>query len=160
MSLTTKRYLEYDISKASTRLKQGEFDLVSYVEMSCVDLADFCMGILKNLDLHKERFPLSLRWLTGNLKCMIKKKWPHISVTEIGRPISDVFFRYIISSAFTNPDLLGILDPAIIINEMSSYNISQVIGVLQGCAWIMNRPGSGSEYPMRRVVKLMKMVSE
>ncbi len=155
-----KRFLEYDISKASTRLQQGEFDIVSYVDKSCIDLAHMCMSVLKNLDIHKAKFPKSLRWITGNLNHLIKKKWSHLSASETGRPISDVFFRYVISSAFTSPNLLGILDPSIMITEMASYNVSQVIGVLQGCAWIMNRPSSSSEYPMKRVVKLMKLVSE
>ena len=155
-----KRYLEFDISKASTRLRQGDFDLETYVEGSCADLATFCMAILSKLESLKEGFPSSLRWLMAQLKDIIKTKWPGISVTELRRPISDVFFRYIISLAFTNPDLLGILDPSIVISEMSYYNISQVLGVIQGCAWIMNRPNPSSEYPMKRVIKLMKMVSQ
>ena len=155
----SKRFLEFDISKASTRLQEGDFDLPLHVESSCKDLSEFCMGVLKNLDAQKENFPASLRWIAANLKHLIRKKWPSISATEVSRPISDVFFRYIISAAFTSADLLGILDPSIVIDEMASYNVSQVFGILQGCAWIMNRTSSSSEYPMKRVVKLMKMVS-
>ncbi len=160
ISTYSKRYLEFDVSKASTHLQEGDFDVQSHIEMSCKDLSGFCTVVIKNLEIHKERFPASLQWITANLKNLIKKKWPGISATEASRPISDVFFRYIISAAFTSPDLLGILDPSIVLNEMSSYNLSQVFGILQGCAWIMNRSTStSSEYPMKRVIKLMKLVS-
>lgn len=155
-----KKYLEYDISKASTRLHSGEFNIVSYVDESCVDLADTCTGMLKNLEKFKGLFPPSLQWITAKLKQAMKNKWPNLTPVEACRPISDLFFRYMISSAFTSPDSMGILDPSIIMDEVSSYNVSQMISVLQGCAWIMSRPiATSAEYPMKRVVKRMKMVS-
>lgn len=156
----SKQYLEYDISKASTRLNHDDFNIVSYVDESCAELADMCTGVLKNLERFKGLFPPSLQWIIAKLKQAMKKKWPTLTDTEVCRPVSDLFFRYMISSAFTSPDTVGILDSSMIMNEMSSYNVSQVISVLQGCAWIMSRPiATSAEYPMKRVVKRMKMVS-
>ena len=156
---TSDRYLEFDVSKANTNLQIEECNLVQYMNTSCQRLADISMHFLKSLNDHKSLFPAPLRWLLAHLKRLITEKWPAISMSDLRRPISDVFFRYIISTAFINPDLLGILDHLVITNEIGWYNLGQVIGVLQGCAWIMNRLDT-SDYPMRRVVKLMDMVSK
>lgn len=152
-------YLEYDVTKASTRLQErGEFNVEEYVDLSSHFLADICSHFLQELNKFQKYFPPSLKWLLGRLKKYMLQKWPHLSLSELRRPISYMFFGFIVSSAFVNPDLLGILDIRIILSDVTWYNFSQVIGVLQGCAWIIDKLES-SDYPMKRVVKHMDMVS-
>lgn len=151
-------YLEFDVSKAGNRLQDEQnCNIPEYINRSSSKLAEFCMFFLRQLDTHKALFPSSLKWLLGLLKALIRKKWPTISPDNLRRPISYVFFGFILSAAFVNPDLCGVLDYRIVVNEQSWYNMSQVIGILQGCAWIVNRLNS-SDYPMTKVVKLMDMV--
>ena len=155
-----KGYLEFDVSKAAQRLKQKgrEFNVVEYINISCSHLAGFCMQIIQQLHMHMDRFPLTLRWILASLKRKMLQKWTDLSPEEIRRPISYVLFGFILSMAFINPDLLGILDRRVVIAQVGWYNLSQVISVLQGCAWIMDRLDN-TAYPMRKVVKLMDMVS-
>lgn len=155
----TQGYLEYDVAKASTRLQGTEnFNIGEHVESSSRFIADTCVQLLVELNKFQSFFPSSLKWLLGRLKKYILQKWPHLSLSSLRRPISYVLFGFIISSAFINPDLLGIVDVRIVLDDKSWYNISQVIGVLQGCAWIIDKLET-SDYPMRRVVKHMDMVS-
>lgn len=152
-------YLEYDVTKAGTRLQaEGEgFNVTEYVATSSCVLADMCMQFLFELNKSLDLFPPSLKWLLHSLKQLIVQKWSSIPSTALRRPLSSVLFGFIISSAFVNPDLLGVLDVRMIIDEVAWYNLSQVIGVLQGCAWIVDKLDS-SDYPMRRVVSHMDMV--
>ena len=155
-----KGYLEFDVSKAAQRLKQKgrDFNVVNYINVSCSHLASFCMQIIQQLYLHMDRFPLTLRWILASLKRKMLQKWTNLKPEEIRRPIGYVLFSFILSMAFINPDLLGILDRRVVIGQIGWYNLSQVISVLQGCAWIMDRLDN-TAYPMRKVVTLMDMVS-
>lgn len=155
-----KGYLEFDVSKAAQRLKEmgREFDVVEYINVSCSHLARFCMQIIQQLHQHMDRFPPTLHWILASLKRKMVQKWHNLKPEEIRRPISYVLFGFILSTAFINPDLLGILDRRVVIGPVGWYNLSQVISVLQGCAWIMDRLDN-TGYPMRKVVKLMDMVS-
>ena len=153
------RYLEYDTVKAGTRLAENDRDnLDEYVDSSSHFIAETCMLFLYQLNRYLNSFPPTLQWLLGSLKGFILQKWPSLPLASLRRPISYVLFSFIISSAFVNPDLLGILDVHIVLTDVIWYNISQVISVLQGCAWIIDKLNN-SDYPMRRVVSHMDMVS-
>ena len=159
-------YLEFDISKAGTRVMDGDSseidDLVSVgnnITSSCQQLADFCTLFLSQLKQHLELFPPTLRWLLCSLKRQIHKKWPKVTPFEVRRPLSYVLFGFILSSAFINPDVLGLLDRRLVLTNVGRYNLNQVGAVLQGCAWIIGRPDSASSYySMQKVVKLVDMV--
>ena len=155
----TEGYLDYDVTKASARLQGTEsFDVSAYIESSSRFIANVCGEFLMELNMYQEFFPPTLKWLLSRLKGFMKEKWPELSNGELRRPVSYMLFGFIISSAFVNPDLLGIMDVRIVLDDVAWYNISQVIGVLQGCAWIIDKVET-SDYPMRRVVRYMDMVS-
>jgi hypothetical protein len=156
----SSRYLEYEVSKISTRFPEDtSVDLNEYATISSQQIAQFCMEILYQLNKHQNHFPPSLKWLLGSLKNLILQKWPSISPSFLRRPISYVLFGFIISSAFINSDLMGVLDIHIAMNDVALHNISQVIGVLQGCAWIVDKLDR-TDYPMRHVVSQMDMVTQ
>uniref|UniRef100_A0A1X7SQI5 Ras-GAP domain-containing protein n=1 Tax=Amphimedon queenslandica TaxID=400682 RepID=A0A1X7SQI5_AMPQE len=153
----TDGYLDYDVTKASARLQgTDDFDVSAYIESSSRFISSVCGEFLVELNRFQEFFPPTLKWLLHRLKKLMKEKWPLLSVAELRRPVSYMLFGFIISSAFVNPDLLGIMDVRIVLDEVAWYNISQVIGVLQGCAWIIDKVET-SDYPMRRVVRYMDM---
>lgn len=167
--LACEEYLEYDVNKAGSRFQHtsNQNGLVSSnaflfnedLDLSCEKLAKLSSQFLENLVSMSGHFPVSLRWLLGNLKSMVKRKWPHISSGELRRPVSDAIFSSILSMAIVNPDSFGVVDPALIISEVGRYNLSQIMSVLQGCVWIMGKPAS-TKYPIQKVVRRMDVVRE
>lgn len=165
--LACEDYLEYDVNKAATRfqLVSEQNGLVSSsaflfsedLEASCNKLSNLAMAFLEKLSLANRQLPISLQWLLGNLRTMVKQKWPNISPTELRRPISDAIFSSILSSPIVNPESFGIVDPSIIISEVGRYNLSQAMSVLQGCVWIMDKTTS-SKYPIYKVVRKIDVV--
>lgn len=161
-------YLEYDVNKAGNRFQQmseltgtlvdsSVFLFSEDLDSSCEQLAKYAMLFLTNLSRMSSQFPLSLKWLMGSLKALVRQKWPGISPADIRRPVSDALFGSILSSAIVNPDSCGILNPQIVISPVGRYNLSQITSVLQGCAWISDKPSS-SKYPIHKVVKRMDVV--
>lgn len=161
-------YLEFDVSKVGTRIMGMEstareefFNVGENLTSSCQQLADFCTLFLLRLEKHLDLFPPTLQWLLGTLKRLIYSKWPKVTAFEMRRPLSYVLFGFILSPAFINPDIFGILDRRLVLTNVGRYNLNQVGAVLQGCAWIIGRPDSASSYySMQKVVKLMDMVRE
>lgn len=168
--LMCEDYLEYDVNKAGSRFQASTevqtgplLDTTTFLfsedlESSCEQLAKLSMMFLESLVKLLGQLPLSLRWLLGNLKSLVQQKWSGISPTELRRPISDILFGSILSSAVVNPDSYGIVNPTMVIGPVARYNLSQVTAVLQGCAWILDKPSS-SRYPIHKVVKRMNVVS-
>ena len=165
--LMCEDYLEYDVNKAGNRfqansegpLLDGSAFLFSEdLESSCEKLAILSTMFLKNLNKMLGQFPLSLRWLLGNLKSLMRQKWSGISQVELRRPISDILFGSILSLAIVNPESYGIIDPSMVIGPVVRYNLSQIMAVLQGCVWILDKPSS-SKFPIHKVVKRMNVVS-
>jgi hypothetical protein len=128
------------------------------LDVSCQKLARLSTLFIENLVSMSRHFPVSLRWLLGNLKTMVKQKWPHINSRDLRRPISDAIFSSILSLAIVNPDSYGVIDPSLIISEVGRYNLTQVMTVLQGCVWIMGKPAN-NKYPVQKVVRRMDVVS-
>ena len=167
--LAIQEYLEFDVTKAGSRfqhssdqngfLSSSAFLFSEDLDMSCEKLAKLSTLFLENLVSMSGHFPVSLRWLLGNLKTMVKQKWPHISSGDLRRPISDAIFSSILSLAIVNPDGYGVVDPSMIIGEVGRYNLTQVMTVLQGCVWIMGKPAS-TKYPIQKVVRRMDVVRE
>lgn len=165
--LSCEDYLEFDVNKAATRFQQvseknvlvgsSAFLFSEDLEVACNKLSGLAMAFLKNLSLANKQLPISLQWLLGNLRTMVKQKWPHISSTELHRPIGDAIFSSILSSPIVNPDSYGVVDPSIIISEVGRYNLSQVMSVLQGCVRIVDR-GASSRSPVYKVVRKLDMV--
>jgi len=129
------------------------------LDTSCQKLANLAMVILQRLGGASRQVPLSIRWLLGTLRVLVKEKWPSISSVELRRPISDAIFSSILSSPIVNPETFGVVDPSLIISEVGRYNLTQVMSVLQGCVWIMNKTTS-NKYPIHKVVRLIDTVSE
>ena len=166
--LNHTEYLEYDINKAGNRIQQTSeltgtlidssvFLFTEDLDSSCEQLAKLAMQFLTSLSRMLSQLPLSFKWLLGSLKTLVRQKWPKISPPDIRRPISDAVFGSIFSSAIVNPDSCGILNPQIVITPVGRYNLTQITSVLQGCAWILDKP-SGSKYPIHKVVKRMDVV--
>ena len=163
-------YLEFDVNKAGSRFQTitesqngSLIDTSSFLfnedlESSCQQLADLATLFLKSLTKLLGQFPLTLKWLLGNLKSLVQQKWPGINLIELRRPISDVLFGSILGSAIVNPDSYGVVDPNVVISAVVRYNLSQIISVLQGCAWMLDKPSS-TKYPINKVVKRMSTVS-
>ena len=168
--LMCEDYLEYDVNKAGSRfqantegqsgpLLDGSVFLFSEdLESSCEQLAILSTMFLENLNKMLGQFPLSLRWLLGSLKSLMQRKWSGISKVELHRPISDILFGSILSSAIVNPESYGIIDPSMVIGPVVRYNLSQIMAVLQGCVWILDKPSS-SKFPIHKVIKRMNVVS-
>ena len=167
--LLCEDYLEYDVNKAGSRFQANAnqngllvdtstFLFSEDLESSCEQLARLSMLFLESLHKLMNQFPVSLKWLLGSLKVMVKEKWPAISRSELRRPVSDAVFGSILSLAIVNPDSFGIIDSTIIITPVRRYNLTQITSVLQGCAWILDKPTS-SKYPIHKVVKRMNVVS-
>lgn len=163
-ALACEEYLEFDVTKAGSRFQSsseqnglvgsGAFLFNEDLDVSCKKLAKLASQFLENLVCMGSQFPISLRWLLGSLKSMVRQKWPHIQAVDLRRPISDAIFSSILSSAVVNPDSFGVVDPSIIISEVGRYNLTQIMSVLQGCVWIMGKP-SGAKYPIQKVVRRM-----
>ena len=166
--LSCEEYLEYDVNKAGNRFQTNSehsgliassaFMFNEDLESSCKKLAELATQFLQNLSLTTKQFPVSLKWLLGNLKTMVKQKWPRISPSELRRPISDAVFSSILSSAIVNPDSYGVVDPSVIVSEVGRYNLAQIMSVLQGCVWIMDK-SSSNKYPIHKVVHRIDVVS-
>lgn len=177
--LTCEEHLEFDVTKAGNRFQRASeqhcngfvspssasaasssssagaaFLFNEDLELSCQKLARLASQFLENLTSMSPHFPVTLRWLLGNLKAMVRQKWPHITPTDLRRPISDAIFSSILSSAVVNPDRFGVVDPSLIISEVGRYNLAQIMSVLQGCVWIMGKPNS-AKYPIQKVVRRM-----
>lgn len=167
--LACEEHLEYDVNKAGSRFQKNseQNGLVSSstflfnedLEVSCEKLAKLSSQFLENLSSLTSQLPISLQWLLGNLKNMVKQKWPNVSTMDLRRPVSDAIFSSILSSAVVNPDHYGVVDPSIIINEVGRYNLTQIMSVLQGCVWIMDKPTS-VKYPIHKVVRRMDVVRD
>ena len=166
--LACEEYLEFDVTKAGSRFQVSSeqnglvgsdaFLFNEDLDVSCEKLAKLASHFLQNLASTSSQFPIGLRWLLGNLKTMVKQKWPHISASDLRRPISDAIFSSILSAAIVNPDSFGVVDPTMIISEVGRYNLTQIISVLQGCVWIMGKPPN-TKYPIHKVVRRMDVVS-
>lgn len=162
-------YLEYDVNKAGSRFQtitetqdgplvdSSTFLFSEDLESSCEQLAKLTALFIDSLAQSSRQLPLSLKWLLGNLKSLVHQKWPRISLAEIRRPISDLLFGCILSSAIVNPDHYGVIDPNIVLGPVARYNLSQITTVLQGCAWILDKANS-SKYPIHKVVKRLNVV--
>ncbi len=171
--IACEEYLEFDVNKAGTRFQRssqqngllgGPGDTTAFLfnedlESSCVKLAKLATHFLENLSLMIKKLPISIQWLLGNLKTMVKQKWPRISHAELRRPISDAIFSSILSSVIVNPESYGVVGPSITISEVGRYNLSQIMSVLQGCVWIMDKHGA-TKYPIHKVVRRIDVVSE
>lgn len=169
--LACEDYLEYDVNKAGSRIQSSAqatgplldssaFLFSEDLEASCDQLAKLAMLFLESLAQLSREFPLSLKWLLGSLKLVVQQHWQGISATELRRPVSDMLFGSILGSAIVNPDSYGIISPSVVVSPVVRYNLSQISSVLQGCAWILDRPaGSSAKFPIHKVVKKMNMVS-
>ena len=165
--LTSEDYLEFDINKAATRFQHlsdhnglvgsTTFLFSEDLEASCKKLANLAMAFLERLSLASHQLPISIQWLLGTLRKLVKEKWPNISPIELRRPISDAIFSSILSSPIVNPESYGVVDPSLIISEMGRYNLTQVMSVLQGCVWVMDKMSS-TKYPIHKVVRMIDVV--
>ncbi len=170
--LSCEDYLEYDVNKAGSRIQStadsngllldsSTFLFSEDLEVSCEQLAKLASLFLDSLVRLSREFPLSLKWLLGSLKSIVQQQWPGISPAELRRPVSDMLFGSILGSAIVNPDSFGIINPNVVVSPVARYNLSQISSVLQGCAWILDRPaGSSAKYPIHKVVKRMNVVSQ
>ena len=166
--LKCEDYLEFDVNKAASRfqsstdqtgslIETSKFLFSEDLESSCEQLAKLSMFFLDGLYALLGQFPLSLKWLLGNLKSQVQLKWPGITLAELRRPISDMLFGAILGAVIVNPDRYGVVEPSVVIRPVVRYNLSQVTSVLQGCAWILDKPNS-SKYPIHKVIKRMNVV--
>lgn len=166
--LACEEHLEFDVNKAGSRFQKiseqnglvgtSTFLFSEDLDASCKKLARFSSLFLENLATMAGQLPISLQWLLGNLRSMVKQKWPHISAMDLRRPISDAIFSSILSAAIVNPDHYGVVDPSLIISEVGRYNLTQIMSILQGCIWIANKPSS-SKYPIHKVIRRIDVVS-
>lgn len=164
-----EEYLEFDVSKAGSRLTSTEgtdgdrlidesnFLFGEDLDSNCEHLAEFAMHFIDGIHRLADQFPLSLKWVLGSLRSLVHTKWPHISAVELRRPISSVLFGPILGSTIVNPDSHGLCDMEVVVSPVARYNLSQVASVLQGCAWVLGR--QVGKYPMQKVIKKMNTVS-
>ena len=167
--LSCEDYLEYDVTKAGSRfqsntesqnnhfLNSSTFLFSEDLESSCKKLAHFAGLYLDGVHRLASQFPLSLKWVLGSLKVLIRNKWPDISAMELRRPISAVLFGPVLGSAIVNPDSHGISELNVVVGPVARYNLSQVTSVLQGFAWVLGK--QGGKYPIQKVIKKMNTVS-
>ena len=169
--LYEEEYLEFDVSKAGTRFQNttetsgtewlvdgSVFLFGEDLDSSCVHLANLATQFIDSLFHVAGHFPLSLKWVLGCLKSLIRDKWPDISPTELRRPISSLLFGPILGSTLVNPDCHGVCEMDIVVGPVARYNLSQVATILEGCAWMLERQG-GNKFPMHKVIKKMNTVS-
>ena len=168
--LSCEEYLEFDLNKAANRyqhISEHTNGLVGSnllmfgedLEASCKKLANLAMSFLERLNSASRQLPVSIQWLLGTLRVLVKEKWPNISDIELRRPISDAIFSSMLSSPIVNPESFGVVDPSLIISEVGRYNLTQVMSVLQGCVWVMNKAGS-TKYPIHKVVRMIDTVRQ
>lgn len=166
--LACEDYLEYDVHKAGTRYQRhmeaqdrlhldGKLVFGEDLEDSCAELARLASLFTESLSRHLKDIPVGIKWLLGTLKSMVMQKWAELSPERLRRPVGDVLFGLILTSAVTNPDCYGIVDPNLVIGGVARYNLYQIAAVLQGCAWIATKPHS-SRYPIQKVIRRMNMV--
>ena len=170
-ALSFDEYLEFDVSKAGTRYQSSPetsissghfFDGSAFLfsedlDNSCGHLASLATGFVESLSRLSHHFPLSIKWVLGSLKSLIRERWPEVSATDLRRPISSVLFGPVLGSTLVNPDSHGVCDMAVAVDPVARYNLSQVAAILQGCAWVLERQG-GNKFPMHKVVKKMDTV--
>ena len=167
--LECAEYLEYDISKAASRLQSKDIQSWSVgqttqflfsedLQDSCDTLARLSSSIVCNLLDCVGLFPCELACLFRILKLLVREKWPYISVAEMQCLIGTMLFGNILGSAIVNPDNWGLVPQRIIIDPKGRYNLCQVVSVLQGCGWALHRNTNVSKYPVHRVVNIMNVV--
>ena len=167
--LLCEEYLEFDVNKAGTRFQSSNEGINGHLldgsaflfsedlDNSCEHLAELAMQFINGIRRLLDQFPLSLKWVVGSLKTLVRNKWPNVSAMELRRPVSAVLFGPIFGSTIVNPDCHGICEMDVVVGPVARYNLSQIASVLQGCSWVLER--QGGKFPMQKVIKKMNTVS-
>ena len=168
--LAFEDHLEFDVSKAGNRIQSSDtsgagrlldgsaFLFGEDLDLGCGHLARLAAQFVDGISRFSTHFPPSLKWVLGSLKTLVRAKWPEISAAELRRPVSSLLFGPILGSTIVNPDSHGLCGMDVVVGPVARYNLSQVASVLQGCAWVMQRPGG--KFPMQKVIRKMDTVSE
>ena len=167
--LACEDHLEFDVQQAGTRFQDrtkshnespidGKFLFAEDLEESCQQLSQLASLFLDSLSRRLHDLPVGIKWLLGSWKALVSKKWPQIGAEKLRRSVGDLFFHYILGSAIVTPDCFGVVDPSLVIGGVARYNLTQVMSVLQGCAWIMSKQPHATRHSIQKVIRRMNMV--